>query len=879
MQVIRGIPSPLPGERPLEVVPPLAPYVRPKANADQLRRHLNLFPQRALTHVALTQEQRARIIDTALLAQAVAPGVIDGFEVALEVGRTKTNLLISPGHALTNEGLDIELVYPLRVQPDDIAVHGETLRGWAREGDDDDVIAKITSTSGLEIKLGELINTDKDGIRTEKRAGLLPHAMVLVAQPVTVAVGSAPEAVAVCDNATGDTVTPDLAWEDGFRLVWVPWPADRPLPLWSEDGEALESRFRNRLAYAIFDDERRPAEYDGVRSVGRMTEMRSPDGPRAPRRPGDPPLPPLQQPWPWEAVGVALSIVGFDGKFRPAFADRAAVVRQGGGRRNRTPLVHLAGEDVLWQARVAQMLEHVAELPVEERSAYRLVAHFERLPPAGLLPRDAVDIEAKRQMFFPPQFDVQAQPVPLDMIDALMAESASLASLDLSGTEQVQVLVPVPARFYEKDLLNLDERINPLFDLEIRRLEDERLRLLKRRDALRRRIDLLTKAISGGLPAYPEDDPNALADERGALDAMAFSRIRRVEFDSTIPLGEWHFHGFKRADARLTMTAADTMFMYVNVNRPVLALALRVERQVLDTTTTPPTPITQEAIFFWGTVAQLASTMIRVGDLPVGEDGKPLTNTWMRLDLPVALGARRTSARVMPNLLLDGPLDNMQFGVLPAEGGGAVRWGYAGVAGTGTEAYWVADAFPPGSTPTVSGGAPVLWDGLGEVIAPWEEAGFGVVTKDATRFSVQELDTLIERYSNTPGGLGRELGVPWARPAWSREGDAGYATRDKGEPLTFKLPPLIEQGLTALIARLEQRIAAGDDHIEVGFLRARTDIFRLRQGVLGTTLAGRLLTSPAAAELVQRSESAVATDKVFADYFERAKTRTQPPTP
>ena len=43
----------------------------------------------------------------------------------------------------------------------------------------------------------------------------------------------------------------------------------------------------------------------------------------------------------------------------------------------------------------------------------------------------------------------------------------------------------------------------------------------------------------------------------------------------------------------------------------------------------------------------------------------------------------------------------------------------------------------------------------------------------------------------------------------------------------------------------------------------------LRQGVLGTTLAGRLLTSPAAAELVQRSETAVATDKVFADYFER----------
>jgi hypothetical protein len=84
-------------------------------------------------------------------------------------------------------------------------------------------------------------------------------------------------------------------------------------------------------------------------------------------------------------------------------------------------------------------------------------------------------------------------------------------------------------------------------------------------------------------------------------------------------------------------------------------------------------------------------------------------------------------------------------------------------------------------------------------------------------------------------------------------------------------PPLIEPGLDSLIGRISQRIAAADDHVEVGFLRARTDIFRLRQGVLGTAIAGRLLTSPAAADLVQRSESAVATDKVFADYFTRAK--------
>lgn len=856
MQVTSGIEKPLPGERPLQVEPPLAPYVRPEADAEPLRRHLHLFAQRALTHVALTQEQQARMLDAELLAQAVAPGVTDGLEVALEVGREKTLLFVSPGHGLTPHGLDVELAYPLRCDPDVLRVHGPTLAGWLRGSDAAELKQAVANDAVL---FSDLLAATSGASRGERRSGLLPHAMVLVAQPVTVAVGSAAGDLAACDNATDEAVTPDLAWEDGFRLVWVPWPADRPLPLWSEDGLALESHFRNRLAYAIFDDERRPLQHDGVRSVRRMTETRSPDDPAPPRRPGEAPPPPLQQAWPWEEVGVPLALVGFDAQFRPAFSDRAAVVRQGGGARNRAPLVHLAGEDVLWQARVAQMLEHVAELPPDQRSAEHLVKHFERLPPAGLLPRDAVDFGAGRQTFFPPTFEVQAQPVPLDMVDALLAESASLASLDLSGSEQVQVLVPVPSRYYEKDLLQLDERINPLFDLEIRRLEDDRLQLLKRRDALRRRMDLLTQAISGELPAYPEDDPNALSDERGAQDAMAFSRVRVVRLPGA---NLTHFHGFANAQARRALTAADTLFVFAQVTRADARLMLKVERLSSGTL--------QETIFYWGApLSGAASTMIRVGPLPADAGGQPLTHQWMRLDLPVALGTRQTSAGPLPNPLLVAPLDNLQFGVLSGGAGLDVRWGYAGIVSGGTERYWVADAFPPGATARSSGGATVEWEGLGTALSLAEEQSLGVVTGDGTVFSVQELDSLVARYLPAAGGLVRELGLAWSRVAWAATGPAGRNTR-AAAVLASDQRPLIEQGLNALIERLAQRVAAGDDHVEVGFLRARTDIFRLRQGVLGTTLAGRLLTSPAAAELVQRSETAVATDKVFADYFERA---------
>jgi len=857
MELIHGIDNPLAGERPLQVVPPLAPYVRPEDNAGQLRRRLNLFPQRALTHVALTNEQRSRIIDNALLAQAVAPGVVDGFEVALESGRLSTDLLIGPGHALTIEGLEIELAYPVRISPDELPVHGETLAGWATTDADAELRSRIAN--GDTILLSDLLKIS-GGTRTLLRDGLLPHAMVLVAQPISVVINSAQGDVAACDNATDEVVTSELAWEDGFRLVWVPWPAERVLPLWSQDGNTLDSRFRNRLAYAIFDDERRPLETEGVRSVRRMTEPRTPDDPPPPRRRGDPPPPPVQRPWPWEAAGVALSIVGFDAQFLAAFADRAAVVRQGAGRRNRAPLVRMAGDDVLWQARVAQMLEHVAELPEEERSAAQLVTHFERLPPAGLLPVTAADFESKRQGFFPPNYDVQVQPVPIDMVDALMAESASLAPYNLSHADQVQVLVPVQARYFEPDLLNLDERIHPLFDIEIARLEDERLGLLRRRDALRRRIDLLSKAITGTLPSYPEDDPNALPDEGGALDAMAFWRVRRVEVATP---NTQHWHGFNGADARLTLAGSDALIVFVRVESPVAAIALKVRRPGAGSSII-------ETIFYWGTLPA-ASNRIRVGDLPSNEDGTPLVGEWMRLVLPVSAGNRNASGQIVDNPFLTAPLDNLEFGVVSGAAGARVLWGYAGTVSNGNESYWVADALPPGASAT---GSAVLWDASDEVISPAEEQSLGVVVGDfVTDFTYHpaELDSLVKSYEAAPGGLVREFGEPWSRPAWSGVKDGVPLRQRPAQTLSSALPPLIEQGLDTLIERISQRIAAADDHVEVGFLRSRTDIFRLRQGVLGTAIAGRLLTSPAAADLVQRSESAVATDKVFADYFTRAK--------
>jgi hypothetical protein len=870
MEVIQGIDAPLPGERPLAVVPPLAPYVRPEqVEADGIRKRLNLFAQRALTHVALSDEQAARINDTALLAQAVSAGVIGGLELAIESSTTvtpgtagdggvagppittiTTRFMLMPGHAIAANGLDVELAYPLRFDPDDIAVHGETLGHWVPEGD----ALHTRIANGDEIRLGELMKPDVDH---RQPLDFLPHAMVLVAQPVTVAIREASEELSVCENATDAVDSPDIAWEDGFRLVWVPWPKERALAPWTADGTAMDTRFRNRLAYTIFDDERHPLELDGIRSVRRMTESRAPDDPPPPRRRGEAPPPPLQQPWPWEEIGVPLALVGFDNAFRPAFADRAAVVRQGGGPHNRTRLLRMAGDDALWQARVAQMLEQVAELPPGERDAPQLVTHFERLPPAGVLPLDAMDFEKKRQSFFPATYEVQVQPVPLDMVDALMAESAPLASLNLSATDQVQVLVPVPSRFYEPDLLNLDERIHPLFDLEISRLEDERLRLLQRRDALRRRIDLLTKAASGVLPRYAEDDPNALPDENGALDAMASARVRDVQ---VVAGNTAHWHGFQGAQAKLPLTPGDALMVFVRFNAPVASLSVRTRVMAMaDGRLT-----LQPAGFYWGAKpVEQGLLMVNAGALPTDDNGQVPTNTWLRLLAPVTLLDRNAAGQGIANPIANVSVDTLEFGVLTADTGAGITWGYCGTLNGGLESYWVADAFPPGSIPSTNSG-PFTWSRDDGGVTEAENNSWGVsVDGIKGTFNVGELATLAATFEGAAGGLKREIGEDWSRSS--------------GETLPAIAPPLIEQGLAALIVRLDQRIAAADDHVEVGFLRARTDIYRLRNGVLGTAMAGRLLTSPAAADLVQQSESPVLTDKVFADYFDRAKGLNVPP--
>ena len=81
---------------------------------------------------------------------------------------------------------------------------------------------------------------------------------------------------------------------------------------------------------------------------------------------------------------------------------------------------------------------------------------------------------------------------------------------------------------------------------------------------------------------------------------------------------------------------------------------------------------------------------------------------------------------------------------------------------------------------------------------------------------------------------------------------------------------LSELGVAEYIDFLRRKIDRADDKVEFGFLRLRTDIYRVRQMMLGNEAGTKLATSPVLAEIA-RGDSAVATKQELSSYYERLK--------
>ena len=97
-----------------------------------------------------------------------------------------------------------------------------------------------------------------------------------------------------------------------------------------------------------------------------------------------------------------------------------------------------------------------------------------------------------------------------------------------------------------------------------------------------------------------------------------------------------------------------------------------------------------------------------------------------------------------------------------------------------------------------------------------------------------------------------------------------------------ELAQLDARGVDGFITYLKARADRADDLVDYGFIKVQTDVYRVRQLVLGTTAATRLAISPALATIAQ-AETAVASQEQISTFFQNLVTstpavRTTPPS-
>ena len=245
------------------------------------------------------------------------------------------------------------------------------------------------------------------------------------------------------------------------------------------------------------------------------------------------------EPLPWEKLGVPLGLgyIVDDGRVR--FIDQSAVVRQGGAPMSIDPLMKHNGTPFLWEARIQQFIEHLYAIRQAADDLPPAESYFEILPPVGVLPKQALNLDDMGTPFFPSQFVINAVPIPEEQVEVAMNASAGLEPIDLYLPEKIKLLVPVPQAVYEPDLLK-KEIPDPIFLETLRKLIHQIRICLAGRVSLRNMAPKVVRAIDvAQVPSFPEDDdpipdegkfraPASGGEEISAFDERAVSAIREL---------------------------------------------------------------------------------------------------------------------------------------------------------------------------------------------------------------------------------------------------------------------------------------------------------------------------------------------------------------
>ncbi len=800
MRIVSAIDRPLKDEHVLEVDPPLKP-----ALPGEWRRRINPFTGRSLSDKALTAEQDYRGGIQRLRGQSLTPGAVFGLDLQLEPGAaaaapSDARFQLLPGMGLSVYGEDVVVSTPRRLALGDLPVYARAdyldalISGAASLPPDPSGPAQPApdaAAGGLFVNLRpELpreIGPTLGALLTMPAAGDLPRAAILLAEPVTATILATPDA-SNCPHDPRDDPYDDLQLIDGCRLTLFFWPSEMVAISGRTDYSLPEAGpdFRNRLAYRVFDAERHalPGEVH-----------------------------------PWERQGVPLALVGFKSDWTLDFIDRAAVCRLGGRPRPRTPLAPTAGQGLLWQARLAQFVEHYGELADNTPAA--LAATFRELPPIGFLPRSVINLDTRRQIFFPPGFQISAAPIPTEHVDAAVRDSASLIPISLDAADEVELLVPVPERVYEPGLLEV-ATVDPAFTQAVARYTGDRTTWLIRREMVRRRRDLLVDGVTGHRPSWPVTDlppTEALPYPRDRAPVTC-TQIRSVAAGAAA-----QSHRFIGAGSSLEISPGDRIYVWARIADAtnLSALMLRLGN---GTAADGSGDFSNEV--FWGAQSALPLPA-GAGSAPLRQGDLPPAGVWTQLMAPAA-GVWTANGGTLVGVKVNAA----EFW----QAGGTIEWGPLGkISAAGAETVYLGDDAPQDSTLQWVGGA-----------AGWTFTATGV-----TAAPVEDMFGTVES-----SGVETIASMTDFRAKWSQPFLAAHFVK------------LDEEGLDGFIADLQARVNATNDSLDLGFVRARSDIYRVRSYVLGADAASRLVTSPTLADIAIRDEGARAKSADLAQFLQTA---------
>lgn len=766
------------------------------------QRRMNPFAGRALTAPLLTAEQNHRSLHIALLHRALSAGVVEGLGLGFDDGQlapassaeapppaaidttTPRWMTLEAGLALCANGEDAVVPQALRFDALDLPLRAPA---WMLDGTP--APTRQPEADGRELDARALGLTLRQALAAGRA---LPRAGVVLLEPVEHWQVAGADPLDQCERDLDAEAFEDQQRVDAARLVFYPWP-DEWLPLWAPDG-----RWRNRLAHALFARETTLAAHTAL---------------------------------PWWGTGVPLALLGFNAAWQPLFADRAAVVRSGGRPIARAPLAGLGGGNrFLWQARIEQLTEHLSETAQQGADTPALGAQIATLPPAGLLPLDAVQPRQRLNHFFPPTFDLVAAPVPLEQLDLLLEHAAPLAPLQTAARERVAVYVPVPQAVFEPDLLVI-ERPDPTGEIAstLNRFVDTRSDWLRRRQNLREKQFLFEQLLRGRSGASPvpslADDPLRLEDETAqpAVPAPAGLLHR-----SALAQG-MHQHVLDNANPPLTVPAGATLYAWALIDRehPPEQLMLQWFNNGW------------EHRAFWG-ADRIAWGQAGTASRRQVSTQLPEPGVWTRLTVnadSVGLGTTEITDIT---------------GIAFTLHGGRACFGPAGVLNADGEQAWLTDALLKASRLS---GAGESWNVLSalDADAPFEDA-FGTSTMNGQRVPDALLPLLIDNDFLT---------LKVVPPGADRDATQTVAQR------------VSQQGLIATLDEVAARINEADDAVNLGYLRVQTDLYRLRQSVLKQSQASRFAVSPALTQIADL-DNASATRDQLAGFYQEVKAQQVP---